>query len=176
MDLDLASLGRLIAARRWAQGLTLATLAEAAGVGRSTLAALESGKLPELGFNKVARICAAAGIRLETRPPLPPGQMPPRLAYIAGADLTREAIADIIGRGDFRAWQALAREVETEESGRLADRVRRAVAALGPDERDDPRVLAFVALLPGILRKAIARDAERPRPFASHRVKLSRLV
>ena len=49
--MDLLALGLLIAERRRAQGLRLAELAEAAGVGRSTLAALESGKLPELGFN-----------------------------------------------------------------------------------------------------------------------------
>lgn len=176
--MDLVSLGRLIATRRRAQGLTLAALAEAAGIGRSTLAALESGRLPELGFNKVARICAAAGILLETRPPLldRSQMLLPQLTDTSGSDFTREAIVEVIGRGDIRAWQALARTVQTEESGRLADRVRRVIGALPRDERDDPRVLAFVALLPGMLRNAIARDAERPRRFASYRVKLPALT
>lgn len=172
--MELASLGRLIATRRYAQGLTLTALAEAAGVGRSTLAALESGKLPELGFNKVARICAAAGIRLETRPPLlePPRIRGWQLSVSGGSGPTKDAIAEVIGSGDFRAWLALAREVQTEETGRLSDFVRRVVGSLPPAERDDPRVKAFVALLPTILRKAIARDVVHPRRFASYRVKL----
>jgi transcriptional regulator with XRE-family HTH domain len=162
MPLD--SLGRLIAAQRRARGLTIAYLAAAAGVGRSTLAALESGKLPELGFNKVARICAAAGIGLETRPP-PPGTLKAPIRELTGAvseDLTREAIKEVIASVDIGAWQALAEAVRAEKTGRLADRVRRVVRAL---PREDPKAAAFVALLPGILRKAISRDAEHPPRF-----------
>lgn len=171
--MDLVSLGRLIAARRCARGLTLIALASAAGVGRSTLAALESGKLPELGFNKVARICAAAGILLETHPPLPGA--PPQtslgeLTDAAGRSLTREAIRDVIERGDIRAWQALADTVGTEQSGRLAAQVRWVVGSL---QRKDAKVAAFVALLPGILRNAISRDAVHPPPLASYRAKLT---
>jgi len=158
--MDLASLGRLIAARRCALGLTLAALASAAGIGRSTLAALESGKMPELGFNKVARLCAAAGIRLETHPPLlePPQTALGSLTDAAGRDLTAEAVKDLIKRGNIRAWQGLADTVRTEETGRLAANVRRLVATL---PCNDPKVTAFVALLPSMLRKAIARDAAR---------------
>lgn len=171
--MDLASLGRLIAARRCAQGVTLAALASAAGVGRSTLAALESGRMPELGFNKVARICAAAGIVLQTRPPLPgPSQTSRRHRADATAlEPTRDAIRKVIERGNIRAWQELAEAVSAEESGRLAAGVRRVVGAL---QWDDPKVKAFVALLPGILRKAIYRDAERRPRSASYRVKLAR--
>src|SRR5690242_13392520 len=66
--MKLSSVGYLIARERRAKGLTLAALASSAGVGRSTLAALEAGKLPELGFEKVARLCAAVGLVLEARP------------------------------------------------------------------------------------------------------------
>ncbi len=155
--MDLFALGRLISERRCAQGLTLADLAEAAAVGRSTLAALESGKLPELGFNKVARICAAAGILLETRPPLP--YYPPRgLTDATGRELTKAIIKDIILRGDGAAWQELLRALKRDDRGLLAARIRQVAGTL---ERDDPNVVAFAALLPGIIRRAIARAAER---------------
>lgn len=168
---DLASLGPLIAARRNARGLTVGALASAAGVGRSTLAALESGKLPELGFNKVARICAAAGILLDTHPPVPvsPQTSPGLLTDSGGRALTSEAVKDIIEQGDFRAWQDLADAVQTEASGRLAFGVRRVVGSL---RRDDPKVAAFVALLPAITRNAIARDASHPPRLTWYRVKL----
>jgi transcriptional regulator with XRE-family HTH domain len=149
--MDLFSLGRLINERRAAQGLTLAELAEAAQVGRSTLAALESGKLHELGFNKVARICAAAGILLETRPPL--RHLPPR-------SLTKVDLADMILSGDGGAWQELLRALKRDERGVLAFRLRQVVAGLEPK---DPNVMAFTALLPAIMRHAIARAAERRR-------------
>lgn len=172
--MDLISLGRLIAARRCARGLTLVALASAAGVGRSTLAALESGKLPELGFNKVARICAAAGIVIETCPPLSdqPHASLGQLADAAGHDLSREAVRTIIRRGDIRAWQELADTVRADESGRLAARVRWVVGSLG--QPNNPEIKAFVALLPGILRNAISRDAVHPPRLASYHVKLGR--
>ena len=66
--MDLNTIGHIVAERRRAKGLTLRELAVAAGIGRSTLAALEAGKLPELGFAKVARLCAAVDLALEARP------------------------------------------------------------------------------------------------------------
>ena len=60
--MKIASLGRLIAERRRAQGLSLRDLAAATSVARSTLAALEAGKLDEIGIAKVNRICAAAEV------------------------------------------------------------------------------------------------------------------
>ena len=149
--MNLTSLGRMIAAQRRVLGLTGAALAAAAGVGRSTLAALEAGKLPELGFSKVARICAAVGIVLEARPPLldAPLMQHRHLTDAAGRDLTRAAIEDVIVRGDIGAWRGLVRALRTDESGsELAMRVRQVVGAL---DRDDPKVAAFAALLPGIL-------------------------
>ena len=50
--MDLLSIGRLIAERRRVKGLTLVELAAQAQVGRSTLAALEAGKLAELGLTR----------------------------------------------------------------------------------------------------------------------------
>ncbi|HEU5442795.1 MAG TPA: helix-turn-helix domain-containing protein [Steroidobacteraceae bacterium] len=160
--MDLLSLGRLICEQRVAQGLRLIDLAEAAGVGRSTLAALESGKLPELGFNKVARICAAAGILLETHPPLP--YYPPRsLMDATGRELTKEVIADIILRSDSGAWHTLIRALKRDDRGMLAFRIRQVVGSL---DRNDPKVADFTALLPGIMRRAIARAAERRQSCA----------
>jgi transcriptional regulator with XRE-family HTH domain len=156
--MDLASLGRLISERRCAQGFTLARLAEAARVGRSTLAALESGRLPELGFNKVARICAAAGIRLETRPPLLPHPSHYRLADANGRELTKEVIRGLILRGGAAAWRDLLRALKKDDRGLLAARVRQVVGTL---EQDDPSVVAFTARLPPIMRRAIARAARR---------------
>ena len=67
--MTLAVVGKLVAERRRSRGMTLRALATQASVGRSTLAALESGKLAELGYGKVARICAAVDLVLEARPP-----------------------------------------------------------------------------------------------------------
>lgn len=154
--MDLASLGRMIAAQRRASGLTLAALAAAAGVGRSTLAALESGKLRELGFTKVARICAAAGIVLEARPPLldKPLMTHRHITEAAGRDLTKAAVEDVIVRGDISAWRGLVRALRTDETGKLPTRVRQVVGAL---RQDDPKVAAFAALLPEILASVTAR-------------------
>jgi len=66
--MNLQAVGRAIAERRREAGLTLASLAAQAGVGRSTLAALESGKLRELGLGRVARLCEAVGLVLDVRP------------------------------------------------------------------------------------------------------------
>lgn len=150
--MDLASLGRLISERRFAQRLTLADLAARARVGRSTLAALESGKLPELGFNKVARICAAAGILLETRPPL--RELPP----MHHREFSKPAIKAMIEREDVEAWHGLVRALHKEDRGLLASRVRQLVGTL---DLKDPKVAAFTALLPPITRRAIYRRAGR---------------
>jgi transcriptional regulator with XRE-family HTH domain len=150
--MHLTVIGHLIAERRRAQGLTLAGLAAAAGVGRSTLAALEAGKLPELGFEKVARICAAVGLVLEARPlELDVPLMPHRhLTDVAGRDLTKAAIADVIVRGDISAWRGLVRAIRAHKQGRLARRVQEVVGAL---DWDDVKARAFATLLPDLLRE-----------------------
>jgi transcriptional regulator with XRE-family HTH domain len=63
--ITLPDLGNAIAKRRKAMGLSQKVLAGKAGVGRSTLDALENARLGELGFVKVARILAALGLQLK---------------------------------------------------------------------------------------------------------------
>lgn len=145
--MDLSVLGRLIAQRRRAKGLTLRALAAAAGVGRSTLAALEHGKTAELGFAKVARVCAALDLVLDARTaPLEAPLMPHRhLTQAAGRQLTKAAIEDVIIRGGFAAWRGLVRAIRSDPSGRIARRAREVAGALA---RHDERARAFATLLP----------------------------
>jgi transcriptional regulator with XRE-family HTH domain len=117
--MNLSSIGYLIARRRRAKRLTLAALASSAGVGRSPLAALESGKLPELGFVKLARLCDVVGLVLEARPlerdsPLMPHR---HLTEAAGRDLTKAAIEDVIVRGDIAAWRGPVRAIRAGQQG-----------------------------------------------------------
>jgi transcriptional regulator with XRE-family HTH domain len=63
--LDFPTLGRLIAQHRQEQRLTQAELARRARVGRSTLDALENGRMAELGFGKIGRILASLGLTLK---------------------------------------------------------------------------------------------------------------
>lgn len=144
--MDLRSVGRQIAERRRAKRLTLRQLASAAGVGRSTLAALEGGKTTELGYAKVARLCAAVDLVLEARPLAleAPLMRHRHLTEGAGRDLTKAAIEDIILRGEFSTWRGLAGAVRADRSGRIARRAREVAAALA---EDDPRARAFAALL-----------------------------
>ncbi len=63
--LDLTSLGEEIATRRRALGLSQSALALRAGVGRSTLEALENARLGELGYARITHILAALGLELK---------------------------------------------------------------------------------------------------------------
>jgi len=146
--MQLATLGALVAERRRANGLTLRQLAEAAGIGRSTLAALERGRMPELGYARVARVCEALGLVLEARPTVlaEPLMAHRHLTPAAGRELTKAAIEDIVLRGDFAAWRGLARAIRADDSGRLARRTGDITRALGPGE---PRARAFAALVAG---------------------------
>jgi len=158
--MDLASIGRLVAQRRRARRLTLAELAGSAGVGRSTLAALEAGKLAELGFLKVERICAAVGLVVEVRVPIldEPLMSHRHLTEVAGRDLTKAAIADVVERGDIAAWRGLVAAMRGSRDGRVARRVREVVRAL---DVNDAKVRAFAALLPEISRATRATPARR---------------
>jgi len=157
--MNLLSIGHTIAERRRAKGLTLAQLATSAAIGRSTLVALEAGKLPELGFVKVARLCAAVDLVIDVRAPeLDVPLMPHRhLTQMAGRDLTKAAVADVIVRGDISAWRGLVRAIRADKRGRLVPRVQEVVAAL---DRDDPKVRAFATLLPDILRMVRTRGSK----------------
>jgi transcriptional regulator with XRE-family HTH domain len=61
----LLTLGAEIATRRKALGLSQSALAIRASVGRTTLDALENGRIGELGFSKISRILAALGLELK---------------------------------------------------------------------------------------------------------------
>ena len=149
--MNLQVIGRAIAGRRRDAGLTLSELAAQAGVGRSTLAALESGKLRELGLGRVARLCAAVGLVLDVRPmSLEAPLMAHRhLTETAGRELTKAAIDDVITRGDLTAWRGLVRAMRADESGRIARRGRVTSAALA---KQDSRARVFAQLLPRLLR------------------------
>ena len=149
--MNLQGVGRLVAERRRALGHTLHALAAEAQVGRSTLAALEAGKLRELGYAKVARICAAVGLVLEARPlalekPLVNHR---HLTEPAARDLTKAAIEDIVVRGDISSWRGLVRALGRDSTGQLGRRTR---AVLAGADGSDPRVRAFLSLLPDTLR------------------------
>lgn len=61
----LPDLGESIATRRKALGFTQAVLASRAGIGRSTLDALENGRMGELGYAKVVRVLGVLGLELK---------------------------------------------------------------------------------------------------------------
>jgi transcriptional regulator with XRE-family HTH domain len=156
--MNLQAIGELVARRRREKSLTLQQLADAAAVGRSTLAALERGRTAELGFAKIARLCAAVDLVLEARPvALQAPLMPHRhLTETAGRELTKAAIEDVILRGGFSAWRGLVRAIRTDHTGRIARRVREVAAALG---KHDARARAFATLLPKLLRGQSRRGA-----------------
>ena len=66
--LDLMALGKEIAAHRRARGMTQPELARLARIGRSTLAALETGATAELGFRKIMSLLAVLGLDLRLTP------------------------------------------------------------------------------------------------------------
>lgn len=155
--MNMLAVGRLVAERRRSQGLTLQELATDAHVGRSTLAAFESGKLMELGYGKVARICDAVGLVLEARPltlerPLARHR---HLTDSAARELTKAAIEDIVVRGDIDSWRGLVQAIRQDASGRLARRSREVLAG---SDRTDQRVRAFMTLLSGL--RTDSRDAD----------------
>lgn len=139
-------------------GLTLIEFAAIAGIGRSTLAALEGGKLGELGYEKVRHVCAAADLLIDIRPPeLDSPLMDHRhLTVAAGRDLTKAAIEDVIMRGEYSALRGLVQAIGNDASGRIARRVRKVVVALDPE---DSRARAFGTLLPDLLRASISDEA-----------------
>ena len=63
--LPLSLLGEQIATKRKTLGLTQPLLARKARVGRSTLDALENGRLGELGYSKITSILSALGLELK---------------------------------------------------------------------------------------------------------------
>ena len=156
--MNLQSIGRLIAEQRRAKGLTLAELASQAKVGRSTVAALEAGKLPELGLERVGRLCAAVDLVLDVRPlQLAEPLMAHRhLSETAGRELTKAAIDDIITNGSIATWRKLVDAVNADTTGRTARRVSDLARTLG---KHDPKARAFAELL-----RRVRRTARHPAP------------
>ena len=62
--LSLTSIAEQIAKKRKALGLSQTALAKKAHVGRSTLDALENGRMGELGYSKITNILTALGLEL----------------------------------------------------------------------------------------------------------------
>jgi len=158
--MDLSSVGHLTAETRRSKKLTLRDVAVAAGVGRSTVAALESGTLTELGFSKISRICAALDLIVDVRPlELESPLMAHRhLTESASRELTKAAIEDVITRGDFSAWRGLVKAIRTDTTGRIARRVKEVTGAL---RKDEPKARAFANLLPSILNGRRSTGAKR---------------
>ncbi|HET7922074.1 MAG TPA: helix-turn-helix transcriptional regulator [Gammaproteobacteria bacterium] len=147
--MNLRSIGHFIAERRRAKQLTVRALAEKAGVGRSTLAALEAGKLAELGYSKIERLCRSLDLVLEARPTLLDAPLMPHrhLTEVAGRELTKAAIEDILTQGDFQAWRGLVRAMHADKTGQIARRVQEIATLAG---KSDSRIRAFSSLLPEI--------------------------
>lgn len=64
MMLPLSSIAEQMTVKRKALRLSQTDLAKKAGVSRSTIDALENGRMGELGFSKVTNILAALGLEL----------------------------------------------------------------------------------------------------------------
>jgi transcriptional regulator with XRE-family HTH domain len=62
---DLNSIGLEVASQRKRLKMSQSALAQAAGVSRATIGALENGRSGELGFSKVTKILAALGLELK---------------------------------------------------------------------------------------------------------------
>lgn len=154
--MTLIHIGRMIAQHRRAKGLSVRELAGSAGVGRSTLAALEAGTIAELGYAKVARLCDALGLILEARPPAleAPLMAHRHLTETAGRELTKAAIEDIVSRGNAAEWRALVRAVRADKTGRLARRTLEIASALA---EQDAKARAFQTLLPRLLSPSLQR-------------------
>jgi transcriptional regulator with XRE-family HTH domain len=69
--ITLASIGEQIAVKRKAFGLSQVALANQSRIGRSTLDALENGRLGELGLSKIVRVLSVLGLELRIQESAP---------------------------------------------------------------------------------------------------------
>jgi transcriptional regulator with XRE-family HTH domain len=155
--MNLLTIGRLIAEQRQAKGYTLSELASKAQVGRSTLAALEAGKLSELGLGRVARLCSAVDLVTGGPSTVASGTVD---AASAPHRYRRPRTHQGRHRRDFDQRQhyrmrSLVRAIAKDKTGGIARRVNELTAALG---NRDPKVRAFAALLPRAISNG-SRDA-----------------
>lgn len=61
-------LGNAIREARRRQKVTQSALAEATGIGRSTLSQIENGTITDIGIRKILRVLDYLGLELTTRP------------------------------------------------------------------------------------------------------------
>ena len=73
------------------------------------------------------------------------------ISELAGRELTKAAIDDIITRGTIATWRKLVDAVNSDASGRIARRVSDLARALG---KHDPKARAFALLLRKLRRTA----------------------
>jgi hypothetical protein len=66
------------------------------------------------------------------------------LSEVAGRELTKAAIDDIITRGTIATWRKIIQAMNADKSGRIARRVTDVAQTLG---KRDPKARAFAALL-----------------------------
>lgn len=66
--MDIAEVGSVIRQARKQQGITQKELADACGLSRATINALESGKVQELGFMRIHALNAYLGLKLSCLP------------------------------------------------------------------------------------------------------------
>ncbi|MEO5936324.1 MAG: helix-turn-helix transcriptional regulator [Terriglobales bacterium] len=69
--LDIASIGKEVAARRKTHDLTQSELAKRSGLSRATIDALENGRSGELGFSKISRLLTTLGLELRLQEATP---------------------------------------------------------------------------------------------------------
>jgi transcriptional regulator with XRE-family HTH domain len=62
--LPISAIAEQIAHKRKVLGLSQAALAKKAHIGRSTLDALENGRMGELGYTKISNILSALGLEM----------------------------------------------------------------------------------------------------------------
>lgn len=104
--MDLNSVGHVICHRREALGLSQAKLAQMSGLSRQTLVGLETGKLSDLGFNRVAQVMAILG--LDVAPPTKDARDKKRGLWMAAktasvsyaSELRPETLGQALASGD----------------------------------------------------------------------------
>jgi transcriptional regulator with XRE-family HTH domain len=120
-------LAREVRERRRARGLTQAALASRSGVGRVTIARLETGKAEECRVGTLVRLCDVLGLELAA---VAPGSVPAQEARLARE---RERVRRIDAR---RRHAELAARLLAQPARTSAAFVRRAQANVDRWERD----------------------------------------
>lgn len=80
------------------------------------------------------------------------------LSELAGRELTKAAIDDIISNGDVNAWRGLVRALQDDDTGRLTRRVQDVLRAR---REHDPKARAFSLMLPRFKPKPAEDRSQR---------------